>query len=195
MMNSNARITENLANGTPCIGLYIKLKRGAQIEKENWDGYMVNSIFCHDVKYMICMKEKEKETDPDEYFKMEPKKGAITITAQQLGNLPIKGINMEQFGVIHNIATTGHKLQGASMDNLVINSWNYSCPNWIYVVLSRVRTLLGLVLNVKLDETNDFAPKEELVRWEAEIRNNIEKPLFTMRGEQEAYEEDERLYT
>ena len=63
---------------------------------------------------------------------------------------------MIQFGVIDNIATTGHKLQGASRDNLVINSWNYSCPNWVYVVLSRVRKLKGLVLNVLLDETLDY---------------------------------------
>ena len=27
-------------------------------------------------------EREKKETDPDEYFKMEPKKGAITITAQ-----------------------------------------------------------------------------------------------------------------
>ena len=29
--------------------------------------------------------------------------------------LPIKGINMTQFGVIDNIATTGHKLQEVSL--------------------------------------------------------------------------------
>ena len=154
MINSNKRIGENLANGTPCIGLYIKLIRGAQLHKENWEGFMVNTVYAHDVKYMICRKEKEK--DPDEYFKIEPISSAIKITCKYLGNLPIRGINMTQFGVIDNIATTGHKLQGVSLDNLVVNSWNYGCPNWVYVVLSRGRKLAGLVFNVPLDKTKDY---------------------------------------
>ena len=194
MMNSNDRIDEDLANGTPCVGLYIKLKRGVQLEKENWEGFMVNTVYAHDVKYIICRREKERDTDPDEYFKCEPKSSAIKITCKYLGNLPIKGINMTQFGVIDNIATTGHKLQGVSLDNLVINSWNYSCPNWVYVVLSRVRKLTGLVLNIPLDEKNDYRPKPELTRWEQDIRDMVERPLFEGRGELEDYLEDEREY-
>ena len=37
MMNTNARIEEELANGTPCRGLYIKLKMGCEFEQENWE--------------------------------------------------------------------------------------------------------------------------------------------------------------
>ena len=76
MMNSNDRIDENLANRTPCIGLYIKLKRGVQLHKENWEGFMVNTVYAHEVKYMICRQEKEKDKDTDEYFKVEPKNSA-----------------------------------------------------------------------------------------------------------------------
>ena len=194
MMNSNKRIEENLANGTPCIGLYIKLKRGAQLQKENWEGFMVNTVYAHDVKYMICRKEKEKDSDPDEYFKMEPISSAIKISCKYLGNLPIRGINMTQFGVIDNIATTGHKLQGVSLDNLVVNNWNYGCQNWVYVVLSRVRKLAGLVFNTPLDSTKDYRPTQDLTRWEQDIRERLEQPLFEKRGQLEAYLEDERLY-
>ena len=194
MMNSNDRIEEDLANGTPCVGLYIKLKRGAQLEKENWEGFMVNTVYATDVKYIICRHEKEKETDPDEYFKIEPKKSAIKISCKYLGNLPIKGISMTQFGVIDNIATTGHKLQGVSMDNLVVNSWNYSTPNWVYVVLSRVRTLAGLVFNIPLNANNDYGPKPELTRWEQDIKDRVERPIFERRDEIDEYLEDERLY-
>ena len=38
MMNTNDRITEKLANGTPCRGLYIKLKEGCEFVKESWEG-------------------------------------------------------------------------------------------------------------------------------------------------------------
>ena len=194
MMNSNDRIDENLANGIPCIGLYIKLNRGVQLKKENWEGFMVNTVYAHEVKYMICRREKEKDSDPDEYFKAEPKSSAIKITSKYLGNLPIKGINMTQFGAIDNIATTGHKLQGVSLDNLVVNSWNYSTANWVYVVLSRVRKLTGLVLNTLLDKTRNYSPTQELTRWEQDIKERVEKPIFDKRGELEAYLEDERLY-
>jgi hypothetical protein len=44
------------------------------------------------------------------------------------------------------IATTGHKLQGMTKDALVVNEWNYRCANWVYIVLSRVRTCKGLFL-------------------------------------------------
>ena len=46
-------------------------------------------------------------------------------------------------GVNCNIAATGHKLQGTLKDSLIIGSWNYTFENWIYVVLSTVRTLKG----------------------------------------------------
>ena len=51
------------------------------------------------------------------------------------------------------------------MDHLVVNSWGYRCTHWVYVVLSRVRTLKSLILNVKLDEDRDYSAKVELLRW------------------------------
>ena len=41
-----------------------------------------------------------------------------------------------QLPVISNQATTGHKLQGASINQLFVNNWNYT-TNWPYVVLSQ----------------------------------------------------------
>ena len=52
---------------------------------------------------------------------------------------------MYQFPINSNIATTGHKLQGMSKDLMVVTEWG-SFPNWVYVVLSPVRTNLGLFI-------------------------------------------------
>ena len=41
------------------------------------------------------------------------------------------------FPIIGNFATTGHKLQGKTITNLVIAEWR-DIENWVYVVLSRV---------------------------------------------------------
>ena len=60
MINSNARITDNLANGTPCRGMYLKLKESVHFKKDYWDGYMVNTVYANEVDYMICMYEGKK---------------------------------------------------------------------------------------------------------------------------------------
>jgi hypothetical protein len=58
---------------------------------------------------------------------------------------------VEQFPVNLNDATTGHKLQGISKDELIVQSWSYRTSGWPYTVVSRVRKFLGLYLNEKLD--------------------------------------------
>ena len=68
MMNTNARIEEELANGTPCRGLYIKSKRGCKFVQENWEGYLVNTVFANQVEYIMCMHEG----NDDKYFIVKP---------------------------------------------------------------------------------------------------------------------------
>ena len=55
---------------------------------------------------------------------------------------------MTQFPVNSNIATTGHKLQGQTKKHLIVTSWNYTFPNWVYVGLSRVKNLRGLFRDI-----------------------------------------------
>jgi hypothetical protein len=79
----------------------------------------------------------------------------------------ISGVVMTQLPIIMNDATTGHKLQGMSKDNLIIVAWTF-IPNWVYVVLSRVRTLKGLYLLEKLpnDCLDKFKVPRELLAFE-----------------------------
>jgi hypothetical protein len=58
-------------------------------------------------------------------------------------------VKMLQLPVNLNDATTGHKLQGMTKQNLIVRSWSYT-SGWIYTILSRVRTLDGLYLNEEL---------------------------------------------
>ena len=48
-----------------------------------------------------------------------------------------------QLPMVVNNATTGHKLQGSGVDCLFVHNWSY-VTNWVYVVLSRVKTRAGL---------------------------------------------------
>jgi hypothetical protein len=60
-------------------------------------------------------------------------------------------MTLTQFPVLVNHASTGHKLQGQTKQNLCISSWSYS-KNWPYVQLSRVTALIGLFLRDPLKE-------------------------------------------
>ena len=56
-----------------------------------------------------------------------------------------------QFPVVSNDATTGFKLQGSSVDKLIVKEW-VNKKNWEYVMLSRVRELGGLFLEHPISE-------------------------------------------
>ena len=72
-----------------------------------------------------------------------------------------KQIQLSQFPLNVADARTVHKLQGKSLENLLVSNWSYTV-NWVYVTLSRVRTFDGLFLRIPLDhdklnskDTND----------------------------------------
>ncbi len=74
---------------------------------------------------------------------------------------------MHQIPANSNDATTGHKLQGMSKDIIIVSSWptgglSLMFKNWEYVVLSRVRTLLGLYLVEPIDMDKSFNPSLQL---------------------------------
>ena len=82
-------------------------------------------------------------------FRVSPKKGTyqVKFPISDFGrNMRVKAaIQIKQFPVVGNSATTGHKLQGKSVDEIVVAEW-LKVKNWTYVVLSRVRTLKGLFI-------------------------------------------------
>ena len=78
-----------------------------------------------------------------------------------------------QLPVISNQATTGHKLQGASINQLFVNNWNYT-TNWPYIVLSRLRLSKGLYLCNKLsmDLTKYAMPWQLFNSWKKEHQHS-----------------------
>ena len=69
-----------------------------------------------------------------------------------------------QIPVISSDAITGHKLQDLTKDNLIVYSWN-KITEWIYVVLSRVKTLEGLFLVRPLKLTDIKPPSKEYLSF------------------------------
>ena len=91
------------------------------------------------------------------------------------------GVTMTQLPINMNDATTGHKLQGMSKDKLIVVSWSF-IPNWIYVVLSRVRTLKGLFLLKPLPANclEKFRVPRDLQAFERRMRN-LESQVISTR--------------
>ena len=96
-----------------------------------------------------------------------------------MGNAKVKQVPVNSNVAI---ATTGHKLQGMYKDIFIVNDWNYRCVNWVYVVLSRVRTLAGLYLMKPLDLERSFNVPDSLIRFEQRLKDNKERPILDMLG-------------
>ena len=65
-----------------------------------------------------------------------------------------------------------------------MHSHELRCANWVYVVLSRVRTLAGLYLMKPLDLERNFNVAQSLIRFEQRLRDNKERPILEALGYQ-----------
>jgi hypothetical protein len=113
------------------------------------DGYVpVPSVLASQVSHVILTHSNNWVQPLD--FQLTPKSHTFKANimkpkVQQVKHNDQESIKMKcnQLPFIINNATTGHKLQGASVDNLFVHNWSY-VTNWAYVMLSHVRTLAGL---------------------------------------------------
>ena len=103
----------------------------------------------------IVLKHNNPKILPNT-FKLEPIEFRITARILKPQLLRMEEDDREmvkmratQLPLISNQATAGHKLQGASINQLFVNNWNYTA-NWPYVVLSRLRSSEGFYLRNKL---------------------------------------------
>jgi hypothetical protein len=80
------------------------------------------------VDHLLCASEE----NPSKLFKIEAKKITCSLKAQipqHIGgniraSINLFTVQMVEFPLISNSATTGHKLQGETKTNLVISVWS-----------------------------------------------------------------------
>jgi ATP-dependent exoDNAse (exonuclease V) alpha subunit len=85
------------------------------------------------------------------------------------------GMKFLQAPILINHCTTVHKLQGKTIANLLITSWHYA-SNWVYVALSRMKSLEGLFLQKKLDRTQSLRPNEKIQQMLQQMRSKEPTP-------------------
>ena len=138
VFNNNVRRGE--ANGTTVTLLSICLKPNIVPIQIIIGKLPVKAIYALQV-VTIILKHSNPKIIPNT-FQLEPIEFPITTRILEPKLLQMKEDNREmvkmkatQLPVISNQAPTGHKLEGASINQLFMNNWNYT-TNWPYVVLS-----------------------------------------------------------
>ncbi len=181
MCITNKNLNEGRGNGTLCKCVKVKLKQnGAERKCKNWDGKKVWTVTVDSVEWIEFVHYPTPPGAKGRSFKLTPQSFTATINFPLTQDINVKLGNaiITQIPINANIATTVHKLQGMSKDSLVITEWNYKCSNWIYVVLSRVRSLKGLYLLKPLSLEKPFHVPRDLNRFEARMKELKEKPIL-----------------
>ena len=73
-------------------------------------------------------------------------------------------VTLRQFPLSLNHATTGHKLQGKTIEQLIVSEWPANIRNWVYVVLSRVKQLDQIFLKDPIPDDITDEP-DEMMLW------------------------------
>lgn len=175
MVSDFKDIEKGVVKGVTGKFIGIVLKTGCDFEVEIWSGFKINTVRSDEVEYIICERTKKEDTDRTEHFLLKPKKFSVNAKIPVTGGnyLTLSDLELFQFPVNLDEATTGHKLQGTTKSILAVADHNYS-GNWIYVAYSRVKTSCGLFLFKKLNRNKKIGPTDELLR-EIEALETIEQ--------------------
>jgi len=161
MLTENKDVLKGIANGTQATIEKVVLKRRETYGSTEMIGgdartrrrIRVKSVLAHQIDYIVLRHVNEGIMPA--IFRMKPQE--FTFSAEIPSNTDIYGerkdrlkMKATQLPVIGNDATTGHKLQGCSVEHLFVHEWTQRCKNWIYVVLSRVRSISGLFCRERL---------------------------------------------
>jgi hypothetical protein len=113
-------------------------------------------------------------------FHLEPITTATTVKCsinRETPPLTFK-TRMTQFPINLADAVTGHKLQGRTLDKIIITGWGFSfMRNWEYTVLSRVKTRAGLFLLEELNPDKSYGASEQFKRFIERLKKIEDKTL------------------
>lgn len=145
MLTENADVSNGQANGSRTFLVKVTPKPGEQFFPLKLQcGTVIPAYRANQIK-SITMRHEMKDITPSE-FTVEPQGFSFHPTFKLKNGEEVRtAMSGDQFPIISNSCTTGHKLQGYTADALLVNDWYYG-QNWAYVVLSRVKTMAGLYL-------------------------------------------------
>ena len=177
MATQNSNVGAGIANGTCATFERAVFKPGATATPVQLYGKWVYAIDIADVDHLVLRWTDSKFRG---CFKLHPKDSMFDVRFpvwDTTGRMQreVQRIHLHYIPMLINYATTGHKLQGKSLDTLVIGQWT-AMENWAYVVLSRVRTLDGLFLLEPIPRNIRFEPSQQYHDMMQDLRVYLADP-------------------
>ncbi len=171
---SNSDVKHGIANGTTGYFKKVVFKEGKKPTPMKIYGYWIYCISISDVDHIVVQWTEDSKFQG--HFKVHPQKGTFSVNfpvVESGKKMKIRTqVQMDFLAVLLNHATTGHKLQGKSMNELVIAEWSKKL-NWAYVAISRVRMLAGLFLLSPIPPDINFTPCPSYLRMMNQLRSSI----------------------
>ncbi|MFO0446272.1 MAG: AAA family ATPase, partial [bacterium] len=172
MVNTNTGKENRIVKGI--IGNFVGViwKHQCNAHVENYHGYKVNCAYISDIEYIVLRLHVDGRL-----VYISPEMFHPIIKFPGCNNMNVlKGYTIQQFPVNVSLAITGHKLQGMTVDILILSEIHLT-QNWLYVLLSRVTSLNGLYLMKPL-KCNMFKPISQNLRRELEWLRGLETMLI-----------------
>ena len=149
MYTENSDVANGQANGSRVTLKSVNIKNGeTPMVVELACGTKVHAYYASQVRSLTVRHEDDDICPPE--FDVASTTYSFTAKLQVYEETRKTLMKGNQFCLISNGVTTGHKLQGCTLFWLAVFEYFYG-QNWVYVILSRVRTLEGLYLSKPLD--------------------------------------------
>ena len=153
VMLTENELNNGNANGSQLIVIQVVLKHGCELGSVVVEGKDVPATVASDIKHVVVLDKQQnriKHIEPKKFFfKASYPLPSEFCARSRSHSQEILSLSAFQIPFITNDATTGFKLQGSSVDNIVVTELSDKA-NWTYVLLSRVRTINGLFLKNKI---------------------------------------------
>jgi len=167
-------IANGIANGTTAAFQKVVFKEGYRPKPMKMHGKWVCGTDIDHVDHLVARWHDSQFQGTFEIFPKQ-RKFRVNYPIEELGfgKTRVKtSMQLTFFPVVINHATTGHKLQGKSMSQLVVAEWS-KVKNWAYVVLSGVPTLASLFLTSSIPADIKLTPHPEYLGMMERLRHRI----------------------
>jgi len=150
MLTENSAVSNGQANGSRVFLRRVVVKVGeSSFPLKLQSGTVIRAYFASQIKHVVL--EHENVDILPRTFNCAPKEHKFVAQIETDIDKCLTKMSGNQVPIISNSATTGHKLQGYTATSLLVSNWFYG-QNWAYVVLSRVRKMVGLYMLEPLSE-------------------------------------------
>ena len=178
----NDHVPSKLANGTVGILQSIVLVPSARIRTvalENAITSLVHAVYASEVEALM-FKHDTPAFKSSNFFPELPQ-GCFPVVAKtfskkfNFGGDALVSATVTQFQITLACVLTGHKMQGRSVDSIILGDLvgadKYGATGWLYVVLSRVRTLSGLyTLQLLTEDLSKYKPRTAVINEMERLR-------------------------